>query len=492
MKKKMKKSRLSLCLVLMLLFVMLMPITAMAEDVTREEFDAFGPGANQFMIQTKVSTTDGKNDGYIEPEFIVPNDGYYVEYGNESKLVYDKEAGASYIRIRIAPDNGKKLKCYKIKYDNGAETKYGYDDAGSLPLPTLTFDGCASVTITVPSVSQTTNNMVSVEAVFEDGVAPGVPTNIRWDGKTVKWDAPASGSGVDFYGVSIGFGTEIDGEMKPLLLLSDKIKISGSVCEFDASNDPLYSPYFDINQYKCLIMVCISSIKDGVSSEEVYSKSYAQHNLSDEYEYDEDYHWKECVNCGIMISDSKEEHDFGNDSVCDVCGYVGTTYKFLEGMDGSWTQKSDKTLKFKADGEFSKFSKVKIDGVEISSDKYTASEGSTIIELKKDYLGTLSVGEHSITIVYTDGACAAKFKVLKATEAPTTEAPTTTAPTTEAPTTTAPTTEAPTTTAATTESEVDANPETGDGANVSLMFALLFLSGAGMMIYFSNDKKAKR
>lgn len=476
MKKKMKnKSRLSLCLVLMLLFVMLMPITAMAEDVTREEFDAFGPGANQFMIQTKVSTTDGKNDGYIEPEFIVPNDGYYVEYGNESKLVYDKEAGDSYIRIRIAPDNGKKLKCYKIKYDNGAETKYGYDDADSLPLPTLTFDGCAMATITVPSESQTANNMVSVEAVFEDGVAPGVPTNIRWDGKTVKWDAPASG--VDSYSVSIGFGREIDGEMKPILKISDNKEISGSVCEFDASNDPLISPYFDINQYKCLIIVCISSIKDGVSSEEVYSKSYAQHNLSDEYEYDEDYHWKECVNCGVGIN--YEEHDFGDDNVCDVCSYVGTTYKFLEGMDGSWTQKSDKTLKFRADGEFSKFSKVKIDGVEISSDKYTASEGSTIIELKKDYLGTLSVGEHSITVVYTDGACAAKFKILKAIGT-TTEAPATT--------------QAPTTTAATTESQTPAgtSPATGDSVNVSMLLALLVLSGMGILTFISFYKKANR
>ena len=88
-------------------------------------------------------------------------------------------------------------------------------------------------------------------------------------------------------------------------------------------------------------------------------------------------------------------------------------YKIIEGANGVWIQNSDATLTFRANGDFSRFTGVKIDGTTISDDKYTAASGSTVVTLKKDYLSTLSVGKHTLTVVYNDGECSTNF-VIKA------------------------------------------------------------------------------
>ena len=91
----------------------------------------------------------------------------------------------------------------------------------------------------------------------------------------------------------------------------------------------------------------------------------------------------------------------------------GTTpeYKITKGANSSWTQNSDGTLKFVANGDFSKFTGVKVDGTLVAADKYIAVSGSTVITLKKDYLITLSVGKHTLTIVYNDGDCSTEFEI---------------------------------------------------------------------------------
>ncbi len=86
-------------------------------------------------------------------------------------------------------------------------------------------------------------------------------------------------------------------------------------------------------------------------------------------------------------------------------------YQIIEGANGAWTQNTDGTLTFRANGDFSKFAGVKVDGNLIAADKYTAVAGSTVITLKQDYLASLSVGAHTLTVVYTDGACSTTFAI---------------------------------------------------------------------------------
>ena len=90
-----------------------------------------------------------------------------------------------------------------------------------------------------------------------------------------------------------------------------------------------------------------------------------------------------------------------------------TSYKIISGADSEWKQNTDETITIRGNGEFSKFESVKVDGNIIDAKNYTAKEGSTVIILKADYLKTLSVGTHSLEIVWTDGSAVTSFKVSK-------------------------------------------------------------------------------
>lgn len=89
-------------------------------------------------------------------------------------------------------------------------------------------------------------------------------------------------------------------------------------------------------------------------------------------------------------------------------------YRIIEGANGVFTKDTAGTLTVRANGDFSKFTEVKVDGSVISADNYTAREGSTIITLNAAYLNTLSVGRHTLTVVFTDGECSAAFESMVA------------------------------------------------------------------------------
>ena len=88
-------------------------------------------------------------------------------------------------------------------------------------------------------------------------------------------------------------------------------------------------------------------------------------------------------------------------------------YEILDGANTSWEQNSDGSLSIRGSGEFSKFVGVKIDGNLVDVKNYTVKKGSTIVTLKADYLNTLSVGNHTFEIIWTDGTAATRFTVIK-------------------------------------------------------------------------------
>ena len=147
-------------------------------------------------------------------------------------------------------------------------------------------------------------------------------------------------------------------------------------------------------------------------------------------------------------------------------------YKFLEGENGSWIQNSDGTLRFRANGEFSKFTGVMVDGTLVSADNYTAQSGSTIIVFKSSFLKSLSAGTHKITVVYTDGECSTNFEVKQVSEGVTSD------------TTTA--------TVATTATTTAKTPKTGDDSHPLVwIFWLVAACGgmAGCTIYGKRKNK---
>ena len=161
---------------------------------------------------------------------------------------------------------------------------------------------------------------------------------------------------------------------------------------------------------------------------------------------------------------------------------VQSDYKFLEGENGSWTQNSDGTLRFRANGEFSKFTEVKVDGILVSADNYTAQSGSTIIIFKSSYLKSLSAGTHKITVVYTDGECSANFEVKQVAEGTTSDATTETNSNASTATTTAAAsdTTAAEGKAASATATVTKAPKTGDDSNPLIGLILLVAACGGM------------
>lgn len=126
-------------------------------------------------------------------------------------------------------------------------------------------------------------------------------------------------------------------------------------------------------------------------------------------------------------------------------------YDIVEGDGSSWTEDSDHNITFVVNGLFSKFVGIKVDGKDVDKANYEVKAGSTIITLKASYLDTLAVGEHTITVVYTDGSTDGTFNV-----------------------------------------HAKANsPATGDNSNMFLWIALLFISGGAVITLTVVDKKKK-
>ncbi len=84
----------------------------------------------------------------------------------------------------------------------------------------------------------------------------------------------------------------------------------------------------------------------------------------------------------------------------------------LSGNKGEWTKGSGEALKIHVDVPLRAFIKVLIDGAEVSADSYLLKEGSIIIELKPDYLSTLSAGRHSVTVVTNYGKTNGEINIL--------------------------------------------------------------------------------
>ncbi|MCI5919139.1 MAG: hypothetical protein MRZ75_07460 [Roseburia sp.] len=143
---------------------------------------------------------------------------------------------------------------------------------------------------------------------------------------------------------------------------------------------------------------------------------------------------------------------------------TSSSYTILDGANSSWTQNTDGSLVIRGSGEISKFQSVKVDGVIIDAKNYTVTEGSTIITLSADYLKTLSVGSHTIELVWTDGSTSTNFNIVKNT-------------------------------ADTGSNNTDENtqsvtsPQTGDNSNPALWTTLLLASFAGLAGMFAKRKK---
>ena len=105
---------------------------------------------------------------------------------------------------------------------------------------------------------------------------------------------------------------------------------------------------------------------------------------------------------------------------CTVCHRVletqtipsmGTELKIIAVDNQIYDKASGSDVTITCNGDFAKFTGIKVDGSVVDSSNYTAVSGSTVLTLKASYLGTLTDGSHTITFVYTDGEANANLTV---------------------------------------------------------------------------------
>lgn len=87
-------------------------------------------------------------------------------------------------------------------------------------------------------------------------------------------------------------------------------------------------------------------------------------------------------------------------------------YRIIESDGSRWTVGDDSSVTMTANGPVGKFTEIEVDGEAVDAENYTVKSGSTVISLKPEYLSTLSVGNHTLTVIYTDGEASGGFEVL--------------------------------------------------------------------------------
>lgn len=150
---------------------------------------------------------------------------------------------------------------------------------------------------------------------------------------------------------------------------------------------------------------------------------------------------------------------------------AAVAYDIIKGDGSEWTEGSNKTLSFTANGAVSRLLGIEINGKTVDPKHYEVKAGSTIVTLKQDYLDTLEAGKYTITFLYTNGETEGTF-IVEAVEEETVP------PTTEE--TVPPTTEG---------TKPGTAPETGDNANVMLWTTMLLFSVMAITALVVYNKK---
>lgn len=135
-------------------------------------------------------------------------------------------------------------------------------------------------------------------------------------------------------------------------------------------------------------------------------------------------------------------------------------YKFTEGANQIYTIDESKNAIFRIDADFSLFDgKLYIDGILVDAKNYKAESGSTVITLNKEYVDTLSVGEHTIKVEFSDnGSATTKFEV-KAKQVNTEK------------------------------TENITNPQTGDNIDIYIILSIISVLGIATTVVINNKKK---
>ena len=165
-------------------------------------------------------------------------------------------------------------------------------------------------------------------------------------------------------------------------------------------------------------------------------------------------YWQ-CENCKKYFADEKGTNEISLEDIV----IQKLPPEIIKGKGQSVAEGEKKALSFTSNAAFSDFIRVELDGKTLDTKNYTVKEGSTVVTLKADYVATLSAGKHTIGIVSESDTATTTFTVnAKAVVDNDTK-----------------------------------SPQTGDNSHMALWFALLLVSGAGVIgtTVYGKKKRAK-
>lgn len=284
----------------------------------------------------------------------------------------------------------------------------------------------------ITSFEEGKSYMYSISLKAKDGYKFASDCTMMVNGSSVN-AKNVTVSGSKMFVVAINF---IEPSKPVQLKKIDLIELNGATVSFKAGDKPVFTgkvpdgaPYI----YQCEWWLCGDA---GVNSAEFWDKSFTEHitefEAGKKYEYGAYFKAAEgyCFTSDTKLKINGTEYTYhlregdteleNPDEMHTLWMIIGLTmtpvetsaqYEVIEGANGSWTQNTDGTLKVRANGDFSKFTGVKVDGTPVDAKNYTAVSGSTIVTLKSEYLRTLSEGSHTLTFIYVDGECSTKFAV---------------------------------------------------------------------------------
>lgn len=107
---------------------------------------------------------------------------------------------------------------------------------------------------------------------------------------------------------------------------------------------------------------------------------------------------------------------------CESCGATKTEsieklklneYDILEGADTTHVLKVDESHAIRVNCEVEYFLDVMVDGKTVDPKYYTVKSGSTIVTFTKEFLDSLSVGDHEVKFLFTNGTAKATITVVE-------------------------------------------------------------------------------
>ena len=86
-------------------------------------------------------------------------------------------------------------------------------------------------------------------------------------------------------------------------------------------------------------------------------------------------------------------------------------YLITEGASSVWSKSTSTALPFKANGAFTKFTELTVDGKTVPASYYSTDSDNRVVSIKADYLKGLAAGKHIVGVAYKDGKALAIFTI---------------------------------------------------------------------------------